>query len=200
MDWVGLRGFSVGCVALSVGLCWMAFVPRRAIGQDTAERMLNLATADQPLVHSAIINGPVAEVWKAYTTKEEMKSWMVAEAEIDLKVGGKIRTSYTKGSNLTGPDVIENTIISFDPMRMLSIKITKAPERFPFKNAMQRVWTVLYFEAVDEKRTRVTCRMLGYDHEEESVKMRLFFQHGNQQTMDALANYFYKRKLGQDSK
>src|SRR5262249_49607997 len=178
----------------------VALAAVHASAQDTAERMLNLATADQPLVHSAIVNGPVAEVWKAYTTKAGMTSWMVAEGEIDLKVGGKMRTSYTKGSDLTGSDVIENTIISFDPLRMISIKITKAPERFPFKRAMQRVWTVLYFEPVDENRTRVTCRMLGFDGEEESVRMRLFFNQGNQQTMDALVKYFERQKRTGESR
>jgi uncharacterized protein YndB with AHSA1/START domain len=161
---------------------------------DPAERMLNLATADQPLVHSAIVDAPVADVWKAFTTKEGITAWMVAAGEVDLRVGGSMRTSYTQGSDLTGPDVIVNTIISFDPMRMLSLKIAKAPERFPFKNAMQHVWTVLYFEPVEGTRTRVTCRMLGFTSDEESVRMRLFFQQGNQETLDHLVKHFAKTK------
>ena len=161
---------------------------------DAAGRMLNLAAADQPLVHTAIVNAPVSEVWKAWTTKEGITSWMVASGEIDLRVGGKMRTSYTKGSDLTGPDVIENSILCLDPQRMLSIKIAKAPERFPFQRAMQNVWTVIYFEPVEEKRTKVTCRMIGFDHEEESVKMRLFFLQGNQQTLDALVKHFDKSR------
>jgi uncharacterized protein YndB with AHSA1/START domain len=161
---------------------------------DAADRMLNLAAADQPLVHTAIVNAPVSEVWKAWTTKEGITSWMVASGEIDLRVGGKMRTSYTKGSDLTGPDVIENSILCLDPQRMLSIKIAKAPERFPFQRAMQNVWTVIYFEPVEEKRTKVTCRMIGFDHEEESVKMRLFFLQGNQQTLDALVKHFDKSR------
>jgi uncharacterized protein YndB with AHSA1/START domain len=173
-------------------LCLCAFT---APGQapDAADQMLNLATANQPLVHSAVVDAPVAEVWKAFTTKEGITGWMVPAGEIDLRVGGKMRTSYTKGSDLTGPDVIENTIISFDPQRMFSIKITKAPERFPFKKAMQHVWTVIYFEPVAQSKTRVTCRMLGFDDEEESVRMRLFFLEGNRQTLEELVKHFAKR-------
>ena len=165
-----------------------------AQSEDPADRMLNLATANQPLVHSAVLDAPLAEVWKAWTTREGITSWMVPAGEIDLKVGGKMRTSYTKGSDLTGPDVIENTIISFDPLRMLSIKITKAPERFPFKKAMQNVWTVIYFEKAEENKTKVTCRMLGYNEDPESVQMRLFFMHGNQETLDRLVEHFAKAK------
>jgi uncharacterized protein YndB with AHSA1/START domain len=159
---------------------------------DQADVMLNLATANQPLVHTAVADAPPAEVWKAFTTKEGITSWMVNAGEVDLRVGGKMRTSYTKGSDLTGPDVIENTILSYDPERMLSFRITRAPEKFPFKKAAQHVWTVLYFEPVEGGKTRVTCRMLGYESDEESVQMRLFFLHGNQQTMDALVKHFGK--------
>ena len=176
-------------VILSIALCLA-----HTHAEDRADQMLNLATANQPLVHSAIVDASIAEVWKAWTTREGITSWMVQAGEIDLRVGGKMRTSYTKGSNLTGPDVIENTIISFDPMRMLSIKITHAPDRFPFKKAMQHVWTVLYFEPAQGDKTRVTCRMLGFEADEESVQMRLFFMHGNQETLDSLVKHFAKAK------
>jgi len=174
----------------------LAFIPALLLAQalDPAERLLNLATADQTLVHSAMVEAPVAEVWKAWTTKAGITSWMVPVGEIELKVGGKMRTSYTPGSDLTGPDVIENTIISFDPMRMISFKISKAPEKFPFKKAMEHVWTVLYFEPMDDTKTKVTCRMLGFDHEEESVRMRLFFKQGNQATLDSLVKHFAKTR------
>lgn len=165
-----------------------------APAQEQPDPQLSSAAPAQPLVHSAVVDAPLAEVWKAMTTKEGITSWMVPVGEIDLRVGGKMRTSYTQGSDLKGPDVIENTIISFDPMRMFSIKIARAPERFPFKKAMQHVWTVIYFDPVEENKTRVTCRMLGFDGEEESVKMRLYFLQGNQQTLDGLAKHFAKAK------
>ena len=168
--------------------------PAIARSQDPADRMLNLATAEQPLVHSAVVDAPLTQVWQAWTTTAGITSWMVPAGEIELRVGGKMRTSYTKGSDLKGPDVIENTIICFDPLHMLSIKISKAPERFPFKKAMEHVWTVLYFEKVGEDKTKVVCRMLGYDGQSESVQMRLFFMQGNQQTLDSLVKHFAKSK------
>lgn len=154
--------------------------------------MLNLATSGQPLATSGVIDAPLAEVWKAWTTTEGITSWMVANGTIDLKVGGKMRSSYAKDADLSGPDVIENTIISYDPMRMLSIKCTQTPKNFPFKKAMENAWTIVYFEPEGEAKTKVLIRMLGYTHDQESVDMRLFFMRGNQQTLDALAAHFKK--------
>lgn len=171
---------------LSIALCGL---------QDPAKKaddMLNLATADQPLVHTLIIDAPVKDVWKAFTTTEGIKSWMVAEGDVDLRLGGKIRTGYQPGTDLSGPNAIENTIIAFDPEHMLTIRNTKAPENFPFKKAIGEVWTVVYFEAVSETKTRVTSRMLGYRMEDEFIKMRRFFLDGNRQTLEELQKHFAK--------
>jgi len=157
-----------------------------------ADDMLNLATADQPLVHSAVIDATVKDVWKAFTTTDGIKSWMVAEGDVDLRIGGKIRTGYRAGTDLNGPNAIENTIIAFDPERMLAIRNTKAPETFPFKKAISEVWTVVYFDAVGKDQTRVTSKMLGYRREDESIRMRRFFMDGNKQTLAELAKHFAK--------
>lgn len=173
-------------------LLWIAL----ASSQDAATKaddMLNLATADQPLVHTALIDAPVKDVWKAFTTTEGIKSWMVAEGDVDLRIGGKFRTGYQPGTDLNGPNAIENTILAFDPERMVTIQNTKAPEKFPFKKAISEVWTVVYFEPVGDKQTRVTSRMLGYRQEEEFIKMRRFFMDGNKQTLEELAKHFSKK-------
>jgi uncharacterized protein YndB with AHSA1/START domain len=146
-----------------------------------------------PLVHTAVVEAPVSEVWKAWTTSEGIKSWMVAEGEVDLRIGGALRTSYTKGSDPKGPNAIVNTILAFDPERMLTIKNTQSPATFPFKKAMADAWTVIYLEPVSPSQTKVTCRMLGYTQDPESVSMRKFFDRGNQMTMDALAARFAKK-------
>lgn len=162
--------------------------------QDTGEGMLRLATADQPLVHTVVVDAPVKEVWRAYTTTSGITAWMVPKGEVALRVGGYLRTSYSKDSKLNGPDVIENTILAFDPERMLSIKCTKTPEKFPFKKAMENVWTVLYFKPLGENKTEVVCRMMGFDGSAESMQMKDFFRQGNQQEFEMLTKYFKTKK------
>jgi uncharacterized protein YndB with AHSA1/START domain len=158
---------------------------------------LSLGIADgtraaEPVVNSGVVEAPVGEVWEALTTSRGITTWMVPAGEVELAIGGKYRTSYTKDSDLKGPDVIENTILAYDPERMISFRNTRAPEGFPFFEAMQRVWTVVYLDPVDENRTRVTFKMLGFGTDPDSVKMREFFVHGNAMTLGSLVKRFTK--------
>ena len=136
--------------------------------------------------NEAVVDAPPTEVWRAFTTKAGMESWMVGKAEVDFRVGGLLRTNYRKDSVIGDEGTIENAVLSFDPQRMYSIKIVKTPKGFPFATAYKSVWTVVYFEPVGVDKTKVSIRMLGYTHDDESQKMREFFVRGNQYTLDQL--------------
>jgi uncharacterized protein YndB with AHSA1/START domain len=138
------------------------------------------------IVTEAVINAPVAEVWREWTTKEGLESWMVAKTEIDLRVGGTWRTSYSKTSSLDDDESIRHTILAYDPMKMFSMRTVRPPKNFPFPNAILNTWTVVYFEPAGESRTKVTAHMLGFTDDEESRKMRAFFEDGNRRTLDSL--------------
>jgi len=69
---------------------------------------------------------------------------------------------------------------------------TRRPAGFPFPNAIQRMWSVVYVEAVAPGRTRVREVSLGFDADEESQKMREFFNQGNATTLKRLQSYFAK--------
>jgi len=150
--------------------------------------------AAPPVVHSAVINASITGVWAALTTREGIESWMVPHADIDLRVGGKMRTTYNKDAVLGDDSTIENTILSYDPERMLSIRATKAPKGFPFLKALEAMWTVIYLEPADAGRTKVTVRSLGFTQDPESVEMRKFFEAGNKLTLDKLVERFAARK------
>jgi uncharacterized protein YndB with AHSA1/START domain len=148
------------------------------------------SSSPEPIITEAVINAPVAEVWKAFTTKEGMESWMVAKADIDLRIGGLWRTSYSKDSNLNDDAAIHHAILAYDPGRMFASHTIKPPKNFPFPNAIVKAWTVVYFQPEGDARTRVTARMLGFDDDEESQKMRAFFESGNKTTLDRLSKKY----------
>ena len=145
---------------------------------------------DKPVIHEGIVKGSVKEVWTAFTTKEGIQSWMVPIADIDLKVGGLMRTSYNPKGKIGDKGTIENTILSYHPHRMLSIRATKAPESFPFKNAIQKMWTVIYLTPVGENQTKVEVISMGFTEDEESQKMRKHFDFGNAYTLKKLQERF----------
>jgi uncharacterized protein YndB with AHSA1/START domain len=147
------------------------------------------ASAADPLVSEAVVNAPVDAVWSAWTTVDGIQSWMVAKTDIDLRVGGLWRTSYRHDGDLAGDGAIHHRILAFDPGRMLAFQTVKTPRDFPFPGILT-TWTVVYLEPVDAARTKVTVRMLGYGDDPAAVKMRAFFENGNQATVDALVKKF----------
>ena len=148
------------------------------------------ADAGEVLRHEAVVDAPVEKVWAALTTKKGIESWMVAQGEIDLRIGGKMLTHYDPKGVIGDDNTIENTILSFEPDRMLSIKATRPPKNFPFKMAIDNMWTVLRLEPVGTAQTRVTCTGMGFKDDEESQKMRQFFDQGNEWTIKKLQELF----------
>ncbi len=143
-----------------------------------------------PLHQEVVVPASVADVWSAMTTKEGMESWMVAHAEIDLRIGGVMRTHYDPKGTLGDAGTIENRILSFDPGRMFSLQVAKPPQGFPFPVAVQSMWTVMYFDELGPNETRVRCVGHGFTDSEESRKMRGFFERGNRLTLDRLRARF----------
>jgi len=150
------------------------------------------ANADQQqLVTEAIINAPVKEVWRLFTTKEGMESWMVAHAEIDLKVGGLMHTHYDPKGALGDPKTIVNQILTFEPERMLSINVYQAPVDFPLPEAVKGMWTVIYFQPLEPGMTNVRIVGLGFTDTPDSQKLKDFFRQGNGWTLEQLQKKFW---------
>ena len=152
---------------------------------------------DNPLVNEGIVEASLDEVWAAFTTKEGLESWMAAHAEIELKIGGKMRTHYDPKGEIGDPNTIENTIICYDPKHMIAIKVSKAPKGFAFPNAVKNMWTIIYFEAVPPRKTKVREVGLGFGDDDESKKMRKFFERGNAFTLQRLQKRFAPKTNGE---
>ncbi|MCA9131126.1 MAG: SRPBCC domain-containing protein [Planctomycetales bacterium] len=141
---------------------------------------------DDRVVDEFEIEASVDEVWNAFTTTEGLKSWVAPLADIDFRVGGKWRANYNKDGKLGDATTIENTILCYDPKRMLSIKATGFPKGFEFVEAAKEAWSIFYFTKVSESKTKITIVGLGYTDSEQSKKMRAFFKPANKYSMDQL--------------
>jgi uncharacterized protein YndB with AHSA1/START domain len=143
-----------------------------------------------PIVHEGVVDAPLDQVWTAFSTGEGLRSWLAPHAEIDLRVGGIMRSNYNASGKLGDPETIENTILSFEPHRMISIRVSRAPENFPFPNAVYQMWTVVYFDAIRPNQTGIREVSLGFTTDPESQRMRAFFQKGNATTLSQLQRHF----------
>jgi uncharacterized protein YndB with AHSA1/START domain len=141
-------------------------------------------------VTEGVVPAPMAEVWRVWSTSDGYKATGVSLADVDLRVGGLIRSRYNAGGALGDDQTIENEILAFEPPRMIAIRIHKTPTGFPFKEAWKHTWTVVTLTPQGDTSTHVRVASLGFESDQESQAMRRFFERGNQQTMDALVAYF----------
>jgi uncharacterized protein YndB with AHSA1/START domain len=144
------------------------------------------------------IDASVDDIWEAFTTTEGIKSWVAPLAEVDFKVGGKWRANYNKDGKLGDAITIENTILCYDPKRMIALKATGFPEGFPFKDAAKDTWSVFYFHPVSKTRTKITVVGLGYNDTPQSKKRRSFFETANKYSMDQLSAALKKKSAKKD--
>jgi uncharacterized protein YndB with AHSA1/START domain len=149
-----------------------------------------LAADQPPLIHQGVVDASVDEVWLAFTSKDGLESWMAAHAAIDLRLGGSMMKHYDPKGTLGDSKTIENTILAFEPKRMLSFRVSKPPEGFPFPRAVKNMWTVIYFEPLNALKTQFREVGLGFGDDEESQKMREFFDRGNAATLAQLQKHF----------
>jgi uncharacterized protein YndB with AHSA1/START domain len=148
------------------------------------------ARADDSITAEGIVDAPVAEVWAAWTTSAGLRAWLAPHADVELRVGALMRTNYSPNGSLGDASTIENRILSFEPERMLSIQVARAPADFPFKVEVANMWTVLYFEPMTEDKTRIRIVGLGFTPSEQSQKMKMFFERGNAYTLAQLQKRF----------
>lgn len=140
--------------------------------------------------NEGVVNATVEEVWPILATSEGYRVLGPALAEVDLRVGGTIRSRYRDDGALGDAETIENTILAYEPPTMMAIKIRKVPPSFPFKEAWKNPWTVVTLERLDGGGTLVRVASLGYGSDDESLAMRRSFEAGNQQTIANIQRHF----------
>jgi uncharacterized protein YndB with AHSA1/START domain len=147
-------------------------------------------TSEVTFVNEGVVNAPIQEVWKVFSTSEGYKVLGPALAEVDLRIGGTIRSRYSADGQLGDAETIENLVLAFEPPTMIAMRIQKPPASFPFKEAWKKSWTVVTLAPIDANRTRIRAASLGFGNDEESVAMRRFFERGNQQVLDSIQKHF----------
>ena len=158
---------------------------------STAQPATEAAEEDNSrAVYEAELNAGIEKVWTTFTTQEGLSQWMAPLVEIELAVGGTIRTNYNAEGELGDETTIVNTILAYDPMRMIALQATTFPKGFPFVEVAKDTWSVFYFEPVSENRTKLTLVGLGYTENEQSQQMRQYFSVANASLVEKLNAIF----------
>jgi uncharacterized protein YndB with AHSA1/START domain len=150
----------------------------------------SVAAADEAsFVNEGVIPAPLEAVWEVLSTSEGYTALGPALADVDLRVGGTIRSRYRADGVLGDAETIENVILAYEPPTMIALRIQKIPATFPFKQAWSKPWTVMTLTPVTGG-THLRVASFGYGSDDESSAMRRFFEAGNRQTIETLRRHF----------
>lgn len=166
-----------------------------AAAQEVGYRTERLADGSILAVHHVVVPGPVAEVWRAFTTSEGLMTWAVPFAVVDFRLGGLWESSYDPEGKEGDPANIRNRYLGYVPERMLALQAVAAPPDFPHPEVLPELFTVFEFEAVGDGRTRVTAYGVGYRDTPASNAVREMFADANAWSLRMLHRRFAEGPL-----
>lgn len=128
------------------------------------------------------------------TTKDGMESWMVPHADVDLRVGGLIRTNHAPDGQIGDPMTVTNRILAIKPRRRFSLQLAEAPNAFPFAGALEGTWYEITLDPVGRNQTLVRCEGHGFGGGPVGYAARTFVERGNEWALEQLEKAVVARK------
>ena len=149
------------------------------IGTDAGELVL---------IQEVSISADVDDVWKAYTTSEGWTGWAAPKAEIDLRVGGTIRTAYV--GEIGGENTNTLQIVNYVPHRLLTLR-ADVSDSWPeiMKKDAERLSNVILFESRGPNATQIQSFGIGYTDSPELEELMSFFIKANEGLLENLKVY-----------
>ena len=140
------------------------------------------------LVHEAVVEAPVAEVWQAISTAPGWTTWAVPVAWTPAP--DLLETSYTPTARPGDPSTIRQQIVAAVPERLLVFRTVRAPQGFPNFDTYAQVTSLMELEPIGEGRTRVRLTGAGYADTEAGHQLLGFFRDGNRVSLERLRQRF----------
>lgn len=142
------------------------------------------------LVQEVVVEAPIGEVWRAYTTSDGWMAWASPLAEIDLRAGGTIRTHYGADAKIGDPGTNTLHIVNYVPERVLTLR-AEMSERWPdvMKEDEGRLMNVIVFEAQSAATTRIESYGVGYRDLPAYDDLMKFFIPANEGLFKKLKEY-----------
>jgi uncharacterized protein YndB with AHSA1/START domain len=133
---------------------------------------------DKMIVKVREFNIPLESLWWKWTTKEGLLSFSFGyDNKVELKVNGAYEIYFIKENPEGDRGGEGNKILSYIPHELLSFTWTAHPDFVEVRNHPHRTWVVMYFEKIDENKSRLTVKHLGWlDGEEWDMVYEYFIK------------------------
>jgi uncharacterized protein YndB with AHSA1/START domain len=166
-------------------------------GESNRKRVLSTIdsthTPELVLIQEFTVRASIDSVWNAYTTKKGWESWAVPIAEVDLKVGGTIKTNYNEVGEIGDSTTIVTHIVNYVPRRLLTLQ-AELSDNFPefMKKEADDFFNVIYFFETEEGNTNVKSYGIGYKNTPKYLQLMNYFIPANERTLMSLIAYLEK--------
>ena len=151
------------------------------------------ASPELVLIQELKVNAPLEDVWTAYTTKEGWEKWAVPLAEVDLRVGGYIRSNYNAEGVIGDSTTIVTHIINYVPNKLITLQ-AELSDNFPqfMKEDAKDLYNVIYLDELENGETQIKSFGIGYKNNPKYMSLMKFFIQGNEKTLMQLVTYLEK--------
>jgi hypothetical protein len=120
----------------------------------------------------------------------------VPHANVDLRVGGFLRTNHLADGKIGDANTVTNKIIALKSKKKISIKLVEAPKAIPLANSLVGTWYEITLSAVSKTRTRVQCVGYGFNEGPIGYPGRTIAGQGNAWALQQLQRHLVARKSG----
>ena len=146
--------------------------------------------SERAIVKEVVVNAPVAEVWKVWTTTEGVVTFFAPRAHVELRAGGPYELYFdaAQPKGLQGSEGC--TVVKFQPMEKL-VFTWNHPPFLSIRNELTRV--TLTFHEIATGRTRVSLRHTGW---KEGVEWDQSFAYFDRAWTKVLANLDHRFTTG----
>jgi len=185
-------------ILLLLFLClpaWLTAQDPTSAESRVLSRIDSTRTPELVLIQEYSVKAPLEVVWDAYTTKAGYEKWAVPLAEIDLKVGGTIKSNYNPAGTIGDSTTIVTHIINYVPQQLITLQ-AEITDNFPefMKKEADDFYNVIYFRETEEGSTNVQSFGIGYKNTPKYLQLMNYFIPANEMTLMKLIDHLEKGK------
>ncbi len=152
-------------IRLHLQVAWLGILMATVPGIHAAERAID---------KQAVIDAPIAEVWKSWTTREGIESFFAPEAEIDPRIGGAFHIHMDPLAEPGNKGADDMRFMALQEPTMLSFD-WNAPPSLP-QARKQRTLVIVRLASVEPGKTRVDLHHTGWGSGGEWDKTYAYFE------------------------
>lgn len=145
-----------------------------------------------PINRSVIVDAPISEVWKSWTTSAGVPTFMGLDAEIDLRPRGTFRVLFDRAGTSPIGRGNDGQILAFEPMKMLSIT-WMTPMFMPELSGESTSIVLRFMPLCKGSKSRVDLVNSGYG---SGPKWREAYAYNSKGWVTVLSRLAYRFKYG----